>query len=127
VTVIYVRAALRADRAEVPARNLNIAWMCDQDDLFQESSSTTAVHPDIAPLPGEAVLVKRRGSAFAGTDLEPILRARGITEVALAGVATNGAVLHTLIEAADRDYAVTVLRDGCADPGGQGRGARGPR
>lgn len=115
-TVIYVRAALRADRAEVPARNVNIAWMYDQDDLFQESSSTTAVHPDIAPLPGEAVLVKRRGSAFAGTDLEAILRARGITEVALAGVATSGVVLHTLIDAADRDYAVTVLRDGCADP-----------
>jgi nicotinamidase-related amidase len=115
-TVIYARVALRADQAEVPARNPNIAWMYNQDNLFQESSPATAVHPDIAPRPGEAVLVKRRGSAFAGTDLEAILRARGITEIALAGIATSGVVLHTLIDGADRDYAVTVLRDGCADP-----------
>jgi nicotinamidase-related amidase len=114
--VIYVRAALRPDEAEVPARNANIAWMFTNGDLFQESSSATAIHPDIAQVPGEAVIVKRRGSAFAGTDLETILRARGTTEIVLAGVATSGVVLHTLIDATDRDYAVTVLRDGCADP-----------
>jgi nicotinamidase-related amidase len=50
-------------------------------------------------------------------------------------VATSGVVLHTLVDAADRDYAVTVLRDCCADPEPdvhefllervfQGRGAR---
>jgi nicotinamidase-related amidase len=114
--VIYVRAALRSNHAEVPARNPNISWMLNNGQLFQESSPTTAIHPGIAPVPGEAVIVKRRGSAFAGTDLEAILRAYGINEITLAGVATSGVVLHTLIDAADRDYAVTVLRDGCADP-----------
>jgi nicotinamidase-related amidase len=114
--VIYVRAALRPDQAEVPARNANITWMHTRGDVFQESSPLTAIHPDIAPLPAEPVLPKRRGSAFVGTDLETILRARGIDEIALAGVATSGVVLHTLIDATDRDYAVTVLRDCCADP-----------
>lgn len=114
--VIYVRVGLRPDRAEVPDRNPNIAWMFDRGELFQESSPATAIHPDIAPAPAEPVLVKRRGSAFAGTDLEAVLRARGISEIALAGVATSGVVLHTLIDATDRDYAVTVLRDGCMDP-----------
>lgn len=61
------------------------------------------------------MITKRRGSASAGTDLEAIC-GRGINEIALAGLATSGVVLHTLIDAADRDYAVTVLRDGCADP-----------
>ena len=111
VIVIYVRAALRADQAEVPARNLNIVWMYDQGDLFQESSAATAVHPDVAPLPGEAVLVKRRGSAFAGTDLEAILWARGITEVALAGVATSGVVLHTLIDDDARRNSPVLLSE----------------
>jgi hypothetical protein len=46
----------------VPARNVNIAWMYGQGDLFQESSSATSVHPDIAPLASEAVLVKRRAA-----------------------------------------------------------------
>jgi nicotinamidase-related amidase len=116
VAVIYVRVALRADLGEVPARNPNAVWMYNQGELFQGSSPATAIHPDIAPLPGEPVITKRRGSAFAGTDLEAVLRARGINEIAMAGVATSGVVLHTLIDAADRDYAVTVLRDGCMDP-----------
>ena len=41
--------SLAADPAEVPARNVNIAWMYGQGDLFQESSSATAGHADIAP------------------------------------------------------------------------------
>ena len=115
VPVLYVRAALRPDRAEVPDRNPNATFMFDSD-LFQESSAATSIHPDIAPAPGEAVITKRRGSAFAGTDLDAVLRARGVTTLALAGVATSGVVLATLIDAIDRDHAVTVLRDGCADP-----------
>jgi nicotinamidase-related amidase len=115
VPVVYVRAALRPDRAEVPARNPNASWMFAQGDMFQESSPATSIHADIAPEPGEPVLTKRRGSAFSGTDLEAILRARGITDLALAGIATSGVVLATLIDAVDRDYAVTVLRDCCAD------------
>lgn len=113
--VIYVRAALRPDQAEVPSRNPNATWMFNSGDLFQESSAATSIHHDIQPLPSDAVITKRRGSAFTGTDLEAILRARGITDIALAGVATSGVVLATLIDAAERDYGVTVLRDGCAD------------
>ena len=115
VPVIYVRVALRADQAEVPARNPIATWMFEQGDMMRESSPETAVHPDIAPRPGEPVLTKRRGSAFHGTDLEGILRARGITAVTLAGIATSGVVLATVIEAVERDYAITVLRDGCID------------
>ncbi len=113
--VIYVRAALRLDRAEVPSRNPNATWMFNSGDLFQEASAATSIHHDIAPMSSEAVITKRRGSAFTGTDLEAILRARGVTDIALAGVATSGVVLATLIDATERDYAVTVLRDGCAD------------
>jgi nicotinamidase-related amidase len=116
VPVVYVRAALRPDPAEVPHRNANASWMVGQGDLFQESSPATSVHADVAPVPGEAVLTKRRGSAFAGTDLEAILRARGCTDLAVAGIATSGVVLATVLDAVDRDYAVTVLRDCCVDP-----------
>ena len=115
VPVIYVRVALRDDRAEVPARNPIATWMFEQGDMLRESSPRTAIHPAIAPQPGEPVLTKRRGSAFQGTDLEGILRARGITGVTLAGIATSGVVLATVIDAVERDYAITVLRDGCTD------------
>jgi nicotinamidase-related amidase len=61
------------------------------------------------------VVVKRRVSAFTGSDLEVVLRARGVTTLVLTGIATNGVVLSTAREAADRDYGLVILRDGCAD------------
>lgn len=69
----------------------------------------------VSPQPGEMVVVKRRVSAFAGSDLEVILRGHRIDHIVLAGIATSGVVLSTLREAADKDYRITVLSDGCAD------------
>lgn len=61
--------------------------------------------------------LKRRASAFAGTDLEPVLRARAVDAIAVAGVATSAMVAAPCYDAADRDYRITALRDGCADAG----------
>jgi nicotinamidase-related amidase len=61
------------------------------------------------------VVLKKRVSAFTGSDLDLVLRSRGITDLVLAGLATSGVVLSTLREAADRDYRLTVLADACAD------------
>ena len=63
----------------------------------------------------EITVIKRRVSAFTGSDLEVILRAQGIQHIVLTGVATSGVVLSTTREAADKDYRITILRDGCAD------------
>jgi nicotinamidase-related amidase len=71
--------------------------------------------PSLAPAEGEAVVVKRRVSAFAGSDLEVLLRARELRHLVLGGIATSGVVLSTLREAADKDYQLTVLSDVCAD------------
>jgi len=68
------------------------------------------------PVQAEDVLVlKRRASAFAGTDLDLVLRARAIDSLAIAGVATSAMVAATCYDAADRGYRLSVLRDGCAD------------
>jgi nicotinamidase-related amidase len=63
----------------------------------------------------DPVVVKKRVSAFSGSDLEVLLRSSEITHLVLAGIATSGVVLSTLREAADKDYRLTVLSDGCAD------------
>lgn len=55
-------------------------------------------------------------SAFSGGDLDVVLRARAIDSLVLTGIATSGAVLSTLRQAADLDFDLTVLSDGCADP-----------
>jgi nicotinamidase-related amidase len=74
-----------------------------------------SVHPDLSPADGEVIVVKRRVSAFTGSDLEVLLRAFGIKHMVLAGISTSGVVLSTLREAADKDYQLTVLSDCCAD------------
>lgn len=69
----------------------------------------------LTPLTGEITVVKRRVSAFTGSDLEVILRAQNIQQLVLTGIATSGVVLSTVREAADKDYRITVLADCCAD------------
>ena len=69
----------------------------------------------VAVQPGDIVVTKRRVSAFAGSDLEVILRAHRIEHLVLAGISTSGVVLSTVREAADKDYRLSVLSDGCAD------------
>lgn len=64
---------------------------------------------------GDIVLTKRRLGAFAGTELEALLRSRGVTKLVLAGISTSGVVLSTLRWASDLDYDVTVLSDCCGD------------
>jgi nicotinamidase-related amidase len=60
-------------------------------------------------------VTKKRVSAFAGSDLELVLRSRGIRTMVLSGIATSGVVLSTLRAAADLDFDLIVLADGCRD------------
>jgi nicotinamidase-related amidase len=69
----------------------------------------------VAPQPGEVIVTKRRVGAFATTDLETVLRAKQIAHLVLMGIATSGVVLSTVRWAADADYELTMVADGCAD------------
>ena len=71
--------------------------------------------PVMTPAEGDVVVTKKRVSAFAGSDLEVLLRTNDIRHLVLCGIATSGVVLSTLREASDKDYALTVLSDLCAD------------
>jgi nicotinamidase-related amidase len=115
VPVIYVVVGFRKGIPEVASGSskpfaAGKAWFSTLDmDAFM------SVHAALAPADGEVTVVKRRVSAFTGSDLEVILRAYGIQHLVLTGIATSGVVLSTLREAADKDYRVTVLSDCCAD------------
>ena len=112
--VIYVRVAFRAGHPEVSPANRMFGRLRDAGAMGQDDEST-AIHPALAPEPDDVVVVKRRVSAFAGSDLDVVLRAGGIDALALCGIATSGVVLSTLRQAADLDYDLTVLRDACTD------------
>lgn len=65
--------------------------------------------------PGDIlVATKKRYDCFVATDLDFVLRARGIDTLFITGINTNSCVLATAIAANVRDYAVVVVRD-CVD------------
>ncbi|HZU07960.1 MAG TPA: isochorismatase family cysteine hydrolase [Chloroflexota bacterium] len=68
----------------------------------------------VAPQAGERVVVKHRYSAFIGTDLDLILRARGVRTLLIAGIATNVCVESTLRDGFMLDYDIVLLADCCA-------------
>ena len=116
VPVIHVRVAFRPGFPEVSRNNRTFSLLAETaGDGFGEDSPRTRIHPAVAPLPGEPVVLKKRISAFVGSDLEVVLRSLGVSRLVLTGIATSGVVLSTLREAADRDFQLTVLADGCAD------------
>jgi nicotinamidase-related amidase len=113
IRVIYVRVAFRPGHPEVSARNRTFAAVRDAGGLIDDEGA--AIHDAVAPLPGEVVVTKRRVSAFAGSDLDVVLRAAEITHLVLCGIATSGVVLSTVRAAADLDFELSVLYDACAD------------
>jgi nicotinamidase-related amidase len=110
----YVVVRFREGYPEVSPRNRGFAGLRAAGRL-REGTPGAEVHPQVAPRPGEVVVVKRRVGAFSTTDLETILRAQGVTTLVLLGIATSGVVLSTVRWAADMDYELVVVEDCCAD------------
>jgi nicotinamidase-related amidase len=65
----------------------------------------------LRPEPGEAVIAKHRFGAFAGTGLDQLLRARGVSGIVIAGVTTNCCVETTAREAVMREFSLIVADD----------------
>lgn len=70
-----------------------------------------AIVPELAPLPGEAVIEKPGKGSFYGTDLGPTLQRLGLTHLAFAGVTTEVCVQTTMREANDRGYTCLLVED----------------
>jgi nicotinamidase-related amidase len=114
--VIHIQVGFRPGLPEVSDRNPIFAAVKNNPDhqkLFQGPAG--AIHPALGPEPTDIVITKHRVSAFTGTDLDMILRAREISTLVLFGIATSGVVLSTLLEACDADFQLVVLSDCCAD------------
>lgn len=80
-----------------------------------EGSVQTEIVPEVGPDRSDVVIrSKKRLSAFYGTELEVVLRARGIATVAIAGINTNTCVLNTAFDAFNRDFQVIVIGDAVA-------------
>jgi nicotinamidase-related amidase len=114
VPVYWVQVGFRPGYPEVSRRNRMFSALAEAGQLVL-GDPATALHPALRPEPDEVVVTKKRVSAFAGSDLDAILRAAGIDTLVLGGVATSGVVLSTTRQAADLDYGLIVLGDACAE------------
>jgi len=115
IPVIYVVVGFRPGFPEISANNKGFSAAKERF-ASVDSNDFIKIHPDVAPAEGEVTVIKRRVSAFTGSDLEVMLRAYGIQHMVLCGISTSGVVLSTVREAADKDYRLTVLADCCSDP-----------
>lgn len=116
MTVVQVRVGFRPGLPEVSGRNKLFAAIkssVPRQKFFEGSSG--AIHPALGPEPSDILITKHRVSAFAGTELGMVLRAKDIDTLVLFGIATSGVVLSTYLDACDADYRLVVIADCCAD------------
>jgi nicotinamidase-related amidase len=113
MSVIYVVIGFRAGYPEISPRNASFSKLM-KDGGFTEVPGSD-IPPSIGPQPGDLVVVKHRVSAFSGSDLEMVLRSKGIETLVLMGLSTGGVVLSTTRQAADLDYRLVVIHDACGD------------
>ena len=85
-----------------------------RDGMIAKGSHSAALHDGLMIDPSDILLDKPRFGAFHGTDLELILRSRGIDTVIISGIATNVCCETTAREAMVRDFRVLFLSDGTA-------------
>lgn len=83
--------------------------------VFERGSWGGQWHPDFAPLPQDILSTEHwNSSGFAGTNLDLLLRQRGVTHVVLVGLMANTCVESTAKAAAELGYHVTLVRDATA-------------
>ena len=110
LAVFHVRRAYAADGSNVEAVRWE-AWAEGGRPLSSADPMSLACPSELAPAPGEPVVVKPSWSAFFGTDLDALLRAGDIGTLVLAGTTTPNCVRSTAYDGLARGFNVAVLRD----------------
>lgn len=114
IQVIFVKVGFRPGAPEIHPANKMFGGNKDRY-AAPNMEELMSIHSELEPAANDIVIVKRRISAFSGSDLEIVLRSQHIEHLILAGMAASGVVLSTLREAADKDFLITVLSDCCGD------------
>src|SRR5215469_163097 len=112
VTVVHTRVSVKPDRSNAGLMTELVPGFII--DLLTEGSASAELHDALEVDPADIILGKPRYGAFHGTDLEQILRSRGLDTVIITGIATNICCETTAREAAQHDFRVFFVSDGTA-------------
>jgi biuret amidohydrolase len=113
ILVVHVHIAFAPDYSDLP-RNCRLFRAVEALGAVRAGSWGAQPLEGFEPDVGDLRFVHRGNSAFFGTALDEALKSRNVTHVAVIGLATQFSVEHTVRDAADRGYVVTILKDCCA-------------
>ena len=119
MTVIYTREGHRADESDLTAvkrfrSRLGGAGVGDRSPIGRiliRGEPGHAIIPELAPQEGDAIIDKVGSGCFYGTEMEHLLRNRGIRNLIFTGVTTECCVHTSLREASDRGFDNLLLSD----------------
>lgn len=108
--VFPVRVAFSPDFADAPRQKVDAPMQLPPGGLPPDWSELA----EGVAATGDIVITKRQWGAFHGTELELQLRRRGVTTLALGGIATNFGVESTARQAWELGFEVVIVEDACA-------------
>ena len=97
----------RAHQAEAPVFYVQ---HCDERDLAQGSEGWQ-LHPRLHPLKTDGSVFKHKGNSFEETNLDALLKAKGVETVVITGLVTHGCVKNGCLGARALGYRVTLVQD----------------
>lgn len=116
--VVYTRIEFRRDLSNLGqpgSPNREIIGLEGDGDYLIEGTWNTDIVDELSPQPGDLVVSKHRYSAFFETNLDELLRERGITNLVFVGWTTSVCVESSVRDAVFRDYRCLVLEDCTAE------------
>jgi nicotinamidase-related amidase len=107
-TVVYVRV----DMANILSLPVDAPFRAP--DAPPPPASASEIVPESGFEEDDVLITKRHWGAFAGTELEQILRKRGVDTVVITGISTNAGVESTVRQGTGLGFAFVVVEDACS-------------